>query len=187
MAITRRVTARYRSRHMAASQTPAASPSGDNPGKSDVRNLPVAELHSGIVDEPAASPPVSRFSNLREAAPPPVSLSSHLCEARARAEEILSQHPRREGPWGSMCQLCLVAYPCDAMRAAGDVIAISAKLQLGQPLSGAALLELMTELVALGATDTALRRPTAEPPVPRATSGPGTDHGLEDAPRRATH
>jgi hypothetical protein len=139
----------------------------------DVRNLPVAELHSGRVDAPAA--------------PPPVSLSSHLREARARAEEILWQHPRREGPWGSMCQLCLVAYPCDAMRAAEDVIAISAKLHLGQPLSGAALLELMTELVAPGAADSAPRRPTAEPPVPRATSGPGTDHRLEDAPRRATH
>jgi hypothetical protein len=166
MAIQRRVTARFRSRRRAASATPGASPSGDDLGnfdlrsllvdesdsggvaarKSDMRNLPVAESGSGGVGALPAPGPT---------APRPMSLSSHLREARARAEEILWQHPRREGPTGSTCQLCLVAYPCDAMRAAEDVIAISAKLRLGQPVSGAALLELMTELVALGAPDRA--------------------------------
>lgn len=104
-----------------------------------------------------------------------MSLSTYLREARVRAEEIRWQHPRREGPGGSTCQLCLVAYPCDAMRAAEDVIAISAMLHLGQPLSGAAVLELMTDLVALGATDTDLTSPTADAAAQRADHGPGID------------
>ena len=40
----------------------------------------------------------------------------------------------------------------DAVRAAGDVIALSAKLQPGRPLSSKALLELMTDLADLGAS-----------------------------------
>ena len=150
MAITQRVTARFRSargRHpRPAGRRPATS------GKSDVRNLPVAETRSGLVARarrpPAGEPPTSRAS-----------ASPRTCAMRALAPRRSSRSTRVTRTCGSTCQPCLVAYPCDAMRAAEDVIAITAKLHLGQPLSGAALLELMTDLVALRATDTFARSP----------------------------
>jgi hypothetical protein len=104
-----------------------------------------------------------------------ISLSAYLRDARARAEEILRQHPRHDGRAGSTCQPCLVDYPCDAVRAAEDVIAISAKLHLGRPLSSTALLQLMTDLVDLGATDSVRENPKADPPAPRAEYGPGSE------------
>jgi hypothetical protein len=60
------------------------------------------------------------------------------------------------------------------VRAAEDVIGITAKLHLGRPLSSKALLELMTDLVDLGATDTVRENPKADPPAPRAEHGPGS-------------
>ena len=164
MGISRRVTARFSSRTRTSSPTTGASPSTDDRGKPDARNLPGADLQSDLVDTLVDSRPVS--------------LSAYLRTARARAEEILWQHPRRESPTASTCELCLVAYPCDAIRAAEDVIAISEKLHLCEPLSGAALLELMTHLVDLAATDSG-----TDPPAPRGDYQIRTDDGLaHDAP-----
>jgi hypothetical protein len=167
MEIRRRVTARFSSRRRKSSPT-GASPSIGDRGESDVRNLPAADHQSGGLVATVA-------------APRPISLSAYLRTARAHAEEILWQHPRRESPTASTCQLCLVTYPCDAIRAAEDVITISEKLHLCKPLSGAALLELMTQLVDLSATDTG-----ADPSVPRGDHRPGTDDGLaQDTPRQS--
>jgi hypothetical protein len=68
------------------------------------RNLPVQEFRSGLV---AATPGRSGFHQ--------------RSDARARAEQILGRHPCREG---AKCPTCAVDYPCDAVRAAEDVIAI---------------------------------------------------------------
>ncbi len=168
MAIRKRVTARFYKRARTASPT-GASPSDDRQEESGVCNLPVAETHSGLVTAhaPASRPtraPTSGSSNL----------SAYLREARARAEEILREHPRHEGRSDSTCQLCLVAYPCDAARAAQDVIAISAKLHLGRLDSSKALLAVMTDLVDLGTRDTVLESPKAHPPAARAAYGPGS-------------
>jgi hypothetical protein len=79
-------------------------------------------------------------------------LSAYLRDARARADQILREHPRSEGDTAPTCQLCLLAYPCDAVRAAEDVIEISTKLQLDRLVASKDLLELMTDLVDLGTT-----------------------------------
>ena len=57
----------------------------------------------------------------------------------------------RDGLTGPACRPCTVAYPCDAVCAARDVIAICEKLVPGSPLSGEALLALVCDLVELGA------------------------------------
>jgi len=168
MPITRRVTARYYKRARTASPT-GASPSSVRREESDVRNLPMIETRSGLV---ATHAQISRPTHATTSRS--ISLSAYLRDARARAEEILRQHPRHDGRTGTTCQPCLVDYPCDAVRAAEDVIAISAKLQLGRPLSSKALLELITDLVDLGASDTARENPKADPPAPRAEYGPGS-------------
>jgi hypothetical protein len=167
MAITRRVTARFHKRARTASPIGAA-PSGVRREESDVRNLPVVETRSGLVATRAQTSRPTHAPTSRS-----ISLSAYLRDARARAEEILREHPRHDGCTGATCQPCLVAYPCDAVRAAEDVIAISAKLHLGELLSSKALLEFMTDLVDLGATHTALENPRSDPPAPRA------DHGAE--------
>jgi len=87
--------------------------------------------------------------------PSSIRLSDYLRDARARAEEIIGDHPRHEGPNGTTCEPCLVAFPCDAVRAAEDVIAITARLRLAELVSSKALFEVMTELADLGAADTA--------------------------------
>jgi hypothetical protein len=168
MAITRRVTARFHKRARTASLT-GSSPSGVRREESDVRNLPMIETLSGLVDTRAQTSRPTRAPTSRA-----MSLSAYLRDARARAEEILRQHPRHDGRTGATCQPCLAAYPCDAVRASEDVIAISAKLHLGRPLSSKALLELMTDLVDLGATDTVRENPKADPRAPRAESRPGS-------------
>jgi hypothetical protein len=167
MAIGRRVTSRFYKRVRKVSPT-GASPSVDLREESDVRNLPVAETRSGLVAMHASSArhthaPTSGSSRL----------SAYLRDARARAEQILREHPCHKGDTASTCQLCSLAYPCDAVRAAEDVIAISAKLQVGRLRSSKALLEFMMELADLGATDTVRERSKASPPAARA-DGPGS-------------
>jgi hypothetical protein len=148
MSISRRVTARYYKRTRAALQTGPA-PSGVHREGTDVRNLPVSEARSDLVateakiSQPTAQPTRS------------IRVSASLRDARARAEEILRDHPRRDGRTGTTCLICLTAYPCDAVRAAEDVIAITSRLRVGRLLSSKALLEVMTELVDPGAADTA--------------------------------
>ena len=160
MSISRRVTARYNRRKRMGVLKPDASPSYNRREEPDafrddqeecrVANLPVAEFRS----DPTPTSPAPTHSAPTVDDRRSMSLCRTLRDARARAEEILWQHPRHEVPGGSTsCQLCLVAYPCDAIRAAEDVIAISARLHLGESLSGSALLELMNELVDLGAVD----------------------------------
>ena len=170
MPISKRVTARFNKRARKTSPT-GASPSDVRREESDVRNLPMIETRSGLVATRAQTPRPTPAP-----APAPTSrairLSVYLRDARTRAEEILRQHPRHDGPTGAMCQRCLVAHPCDGVHAAQDVIAITAKLHLGRPLSSKALLELMTDLVDLGATDTARQNPKADPRALRAEYGP---------------
>ena len=168
MAITRRVTARFHKRTRTASLT-GASPSSVPREEPDGRNLPMIETRSCLVATRAQTSRPTHAPTSRS-----IGLSAYLRDARARAEEILRQHPRHDGRTGSTCQPCSVAYPCDAVRAAEDVIAITAKLYLGRPLSSKALLELMTDLVDLGATDTVRENPKADPPAPRAEYGPGS-------------
>lgn len=148
MSISRRVTARFHKRVRKASPT-GASPSEECREGSDVRNLPVAETRSDLVAARAAAARPTLALTSRSS-----SLSACLRDARARADQILREHARQEEDTAPTCQLCSLAYPCDAVRAAEDVIAISAKLQVGRPLSSKALLELMTDLVELGGTDT---------------------------------
>jgi hypothetical protein len=165
MPITRRVTARFYKRAKAASTT-AAPPSSARREESDVRNLPIIETRSDLVAAQVTRP-------TRAAASRSIGLSESLRDARTRAEQILRQHPRHDGRNGSTCEPCMVAYPCDAVRAAHDVIAISAKLHLGRALSGKALLELMTDLVDLGSSDAVRQNPKADPRGRSADYGPG--------------
>jgi hypothetical protein len=137
--ISRRVTARFNKRARTASLT-GASPSGVRREESDVRNLPVVETRSDLV---ATHAQTSRPTH----APASIGLAASLRDARARAEEILRDHPRRDGRKGPTCLVCLGAYPCDAVRAAEDVIAITGKLH--------PLLEVMVDLVDPGATNAA--------------------------------
>jgi hypothetical protein len=165
MTITRRVTARFHKRARTASPT-GASTSGVRREESDERNLPMVGTHSDLVATHAQTSRLTHAPSSKS-----VSLCAYLRDARARAEEILQQHPRHDERTGSTCPTCLVAYPCDAVRAAADVTAITAKLSLGR-LSSKALLELMIDLVDLGATDTVLENPKADPRAPRADLGP---------------
>jgi hypothetical protein len=167
MPITRRVTARFHKRKAEALTT--ASPSGVRREESEERNLPIIETRSDLVAPRAQIPRPTRAP-----APQSISLFEYLRDARTRAEEILREHPRHEGGNGTTCEPCLVAYPCDAVRAAQDVIAISAKLHLGRPLSGKTLLGLMTDLVDLGATDAVREHPKADPRAFRAENGSGS-------------
>jgi hypothetical protein len=167
MPITRRVTARFHKRKAAALTT--AEPSGVRREESDERNLPIIETRSDLV---ATRVQVARPT--RAPASRSIGLAECLRDARARAEEILRQHPRHDGRNGSTCEACLVAYPCDAVRAAQDVIAISAKLHLGRPLSGKTLLALMTDLVELGAADAIRENPKADPRAFHTENGPGS-------------
>ena len=162
MSISRRVTARFHKRAKTASPT-GASPSGVRREESDVRILPVAETRSDLVATHAQTSRTTHAPSSKS-----VSLSAYLRDARARAEKILQQHPRHDGRTGSTCPTCLVAYPCDAVRAAADVTAITTKLHLSRLPSSKALLELMIDLVDLGATDTVLENPKADPRAPRA-------------------
>jgi hypothetical protein len=163
--ISRRVTARFHKRARTASRTPAPSP-GNCREESDERNLPVTETPlAHLVRTPAPAVPTSGST-----------LSAYLRDARARAEQVLRDHPRSEGNAASTCQLCMLAYPCDAVRAAEDVIAISTKLELGKLRSSKALLEFMTDLVDLGAAD---RGPESSEACPRARADSGQrSHGL---------
>lgn len=171
MPITRRVTAGFRKRARKASLT-GASPSSVPREEPDVRNLPMIETRSGLVATRAQTAQTSRPTHAPTSRS--ISLSAYLRDARGRAEKILRQHPRHDGRTDSTCQLCLVAYPCDAVRAAEDVIAITAKLHVGRPLSSKALLQLMTDLVDLGATDTVRENSKADPAAPRAEYRPGS-------------
>ena len=120
-----------------------------------MRNLPVAGAPTGLVATPAHTALTAK--PIHAPAPPapnPISITAHLRAARARAEAILREHPLHEGPSGSSCQSCLLAYPCDAVQAAQDVIAITTKLQPGRLGSSRALVEFMADLVELRATDT---------------------------------
>lgn len=158
MPISRRVTARFHKRTRKAPPT-AAAPSADRREESDVRIVPVARPRSGLVAMQTPTRPTHAPTSES------TRLSVYLRDARARAEQILRDHPRSDGNLASTCQLCMLAYPCDAVRAAEDVIAISAKLALGPPLSTRALLEFMTDLADLGATDGELESPKACPPA----------------------
>jgi hypothetical protein len=90
----------------------------------DVRNLPMAEPRTGLV-----APPVE---------PRPISRAEHLRHARERADDIVLRHARVEGRGHATCPLCTVSYPCDAVRAAMDVIAISSEaLELAEVRSSA--------------------------------------------------
>jgi hypothetical protein len=145
MTLNRRVTARFHKRARTASRT--ASPPDVSCGESDVHDRPVDETGSNLVARHAQ---ISRPAHATA-----ISLAACLRDARARAEEILREHPRFEGTTGATCEPCLAAYPCDAARAAEDVIAITSRLQLPRLVSSKALLELMTDLLDLGATDQA--------------------------------
>ena len=189
MPITRRITARYykRARTKSLAGASGASPSSVPREEPEVRNLPISETLSGLVTTSAQTSPPTHAPAQKAIPEAPtskaivhapaakaISLSAHLRDARARAEEILRQHPRHDGRTGATCQPCLVDFPCDAVRAAQDVIAITAKLHVGRPLSNKALLELLSELVDLGATGAARANPKADPPAPRAKYSPGT-------------
>ena len=104
------------------------------------------EPHSGLV--------------ATRADPRTMSLSAYVRLARARAEDILRKHGRDEGRTDSTCELCLVSYPCDAVRAAEDMIAINAKLHPSRPLSGEALLELFDWVEQDGGSARAAARPS---------------------------
>jgi hypothetical protein len=185
MGISRRVTARYNKRMRTVRPIPAPT-TGDLREQSAVSNLPVAEsvpesrsdLVAHAPPEHAPAPenrpalehrpaPEHRPVPEHRPAPAPAPRSSRLSalvrNARGRAETILRQHPRREETGGATCQLCLFAYPCDAVRIAEDVISITEKLQLGRLGSSQALLDLVIELVDLG-----------DPPAPRADRGLGS-------------
>jgi hypothetical protein len=160
MAISRRVTARFHKRVRRGAVSNGSS--GVLPDASNVKQLPVPEALSGLVApcKQATRPKPATISRS-------IRLSTYLLDARARAEEILREHPHHDGCTGATCQACLAAYPCDAARAAQDVIAICEELHLGRLLSSKALLELMTELVDLGD----LEKDDADP------LAPGSDHG----------
>ena len=177
MTIRRRVTARFNKRVRRGPVSDA--PSGALPVESapiesvpvesapvesvesNVQVLPIAEARSGPVATSAqATRPKATISRA-------IRLSVYLRDARGRAEEILREHSQDDGRTGATCQACLAAYPCDAVRAAQDVIAISEELHFGRLLSSRALLQLMTELVDLGD----LEKAEADPRAPSADHG----------------
>jgi hypothetical protein len=115
MPITKRVTARYHSRR--AARAPGASPLREQRQKSDVR-----DGFDEQKDRPTAHTDlVAECADLHQ----PMSLSPNLGHIRARAEQILRRHPRGGGLTDPSCEICLVQYPCDAVQAAQDVIAIT--------------------------------------------------------------
>jgi len=148
MGISKRVTARYYKRVRTASPA-SASPSVVRREESDVRNLPAVETHSPAAeahsDLVTAQTQISRPTHAEITTS--TSLYAHLRDARARAEQILREHPRHDGRTGATCQPCLVDYPCDAVRAAEDVIAITDKLRVRRLDSSKDLLKVMTELI----------------------------------------
>jgi hypothetical protein len=148
MGISKRVTARYYKRVRTASPA-SASPSVVRREESDMRNLPAVETHSpaaeGHSDLVSAHAQISRPTHAEISTS--ISLWAHLRDARARAEQILRDHPRPDGRTGATCQPCLVDYPCDAVRAAEDVIAITDKLRVRRLDSSKDLLKVMTELI----------------------------------------
>jgi len=156
MPITKRVTARFhkraRSSHFRAELSPPAAVREESElrKEGEVRNLPIAEVRS----EPVI-PHVQSCALPHAPTPSSIRLSDYLRDARARAEQILGDHPRHEGPNGTTCELCLVGFPCDAVRAAEDVIAITARLRLAELVSSKALFEVITDLADLGAAGTA--------------------------------
>ena len=158
MGISKRVTARYYKRVRTASPA-SASPSVVRREESDVRNLPAVETHSPAAEAHSdLSPAAEAHSDLVTAQTQisrpthaeittSTSLYAHLRDARARAEQILRDHPRPDGRTGATCQPCLVDYPCDAVRAAEDVIAITDKLRVRRLDSSKDLLKVMSELI----------------------------------------
>jgi hypothetical protein len=178
MPISRRVTARFHKRARTVSL--ANKPSSDvRREQSTVTNLPVVETrapaedrspvetHSDLVTALTQTSRSQRVTTASANAQPTsesAGFSAYLRDARARAEQILADHPRHEGPNGTSCQPCLVKYPCDAVRAAEDVIGITKKLDLERLLSSRALLQFLTELVELGAAETAPENPATPPP-----------------------
>jgi hypothetical protein len=161
MPITKRVTARFnkrmRSSHSRAEVSPPAAIREESELReaTAVRNLPIAVRP---LTEARSEPVISHVESCaltHAPTPSSIRLSDYLRDARARAEEIIGDHPRHEGPNGTTCEPCLVAFPCDAVRAAEDVIAITARLRLAELVSSKALFEVMTELADLGAADTA--------------------------------
>ena len=166
MPISRRVTARFNKRERRSAAASLAAPPVAQPEareKIDTRNLPaieipVPDLRSELLTAPAQVLARERpEKSERVEAPRPASLSAHLREARARAAEIIRQHPCRDELTGPACPSCVVSYPCDAVRAARDVIALSERLSLRPQVSGEALLALMADLVGLGARSAPLR------------------------------
>lgn len=161
MAISRRVTARFYKRARTASLAAASRPA-ERREESAVPNLPVTETRSGLVARQTPAQP-TRIRPTHAPTTGSTRLSDYLRDARGRAEQILRDHPCSEGNGAATCQLCLLAYPCDAARAAEDVIAIGSKLDVGRLRSTKALLELMSDLVELGATDRGVRSDQAGP------------------------
>ena len=160
MPITRRVTARFnkraKSHPRAESSAPAAiRDESELQDESEVRDLAISSLP---IEETRSEPVISHVESCALAhspTPSSIQLCAYLRDARARAEQILGDHPRHEGPNGTSCQICLVEFPCDAVRAAEDVIAITAKLRLAELVSSKALLEVVTDLMEVRAEDKA--------------------------------
>ena len=165
MTISRRVTARFNKRARHVRREPVSDASSGAlplPDEYNLHPLPIPEALSGLVA------PCKQATPLKQPKPATISrsirLSAYLRDARARAEEILREHPHHDGCTGATCQACLAAYPCDAARAAQDVIAICEELHLGRLLSSKALLELMIELVDLGDLEKSEADPVAPSP-----------------------
>ena len=147
MPITKRVTARFNKRARSHPRAETAAPAAireesELRDQSEVRNLPIAETRS----EPVISH-VESCALAHSPTPSSIHLCAYLHDARARAEQILGDHPRHERPNGTTCEICLVEFPCDAVRAAEDVIAITARLRLAELVSSKALLEVVTDLM----------------------------------------
>src|SRR5262245_21581524 len=179
MPISKRVTARfYKRARTRPTSIASASPSCVRREDSELHNLPVVE--TPVVEPAVEAPVMETHSNLvaqtfrtSRALSRSISFSDYLRDARTRAEKILREHPRYDGSTGPTCEPCLAAYPCDAAKAAEDVISIVSRLHHpGRFLASRALLDFMADLVDLAATDAVLGKSKADPQAPRADSDP---------------
>jgi hypothetical protein len=193
MTIRRRVTARYNSRARMR-PSPGVTPSVQHREETDAQDLPAS---------PELAPPEP--PSVRAAVPlePPVvdapsedvapmSFSAYVRDARDRAERIVRQHPARDGGFEAVCQPCVVAYPCDAVRAARDVLAISDALTLDEPVSRASIVELFSDLLDVRAPLTRasapglnahLRPPRPNPDYRQRTGDRNGGGGASERPR----